>query len=84
MGDVAATPGINNVHLDRLADHDLLVRIAARLDTLPCGNERERLDQLEHRTGVLEQAVAAMQVKGGVVAVLGTALATVLGIVVKP
>lgn len=73
-----------NVRLDHLQDHDLLVRIATRLDDLPCASHQDDVDKLEVRVGALEQALAAMRVQGGVLAAVATAFSTLAGIFVKP
>ena len=75
---------VNGVRLDRLQDHDLLVRIATRLDSLPCVSHQDGVDKLEGRVGALEQALAAMRVQGGVLAAVATAVSTLAGIFVKP
>ena len=36
---------LTKVELDRLDDHDLLVRIATRVESLPCGRNEERILQ---------------------------------------
>lgn len=80
MGDVAN----GTIQLDKLRDHDLLVRIAAKLEDLPCEKYQEDLERLEGRTTALESAMAALRVQGGVVAAVATAVSTIIGVFVKP
>ncbi len=63
------------VELDDLSDHDLLIQIAQDTKCLP---------DMQKRLGIVEQRVAAQEVKGGIVAAICTAVATLLGIYIKP
>lgn len=84
MAGATVTSSGDGVHLDHLRDHDLLVRIATRLDDLPCTSCRDDVDKLEVRVGALEQTLAAMRVQGGVLAAIATAASTLAGIFIKP
>ncbi len=67
-------PG-TTVELNDLADHDLLLMAVEQTKCLP---------ELTRRVTTVESKLAVLEVKGGIVAVIATAVATFLGIAVKP
>ena len=58
------------VELNDLSDHDLLITIAEQTRCLP--DVQERLRTVEHE-------IVALKTKGGIVAIVITAVATIIG-----
>lgn len=63
------------VQLDRLSDHDLLVQIATKVGVV---------EELERRVGASELAIVRLQTESRVATAIGSMVAAVVGIFVRP
>jgi len=67
--------GMNHVQLDRLSDHDLLVRIAVQVECIP---------ELERRIEANEREIVRLKAENRISTAIATLAASLVGVFVKP